>query len=211
MWGAGRDGKSGTEEKMIGAISLMRRRPDIGREQFSRHWRDVHGPLVCKMPGLERYQQAHILAELSAPARVLAVDGFAQLFFASVAARAVAYASAELAACDVDSPLFIGAVTRAVTEISDLGTGRSGHKLMVLLPPGEPTGVDAVRGLTGLVGGQWHDVTSQGAAPNSVVVEFLCPLKALTELWFADDAALRAAADVLQNCAVYHVREQEFI
>jgi len=196
---------------MIGAISLMRRRRDIGREQYSKHWLEVHGPLVCKMPGLKRYQQAHVMAELSAPAAVMAVDGFAQLFFENVQARAVAYASAELAACDVDSPLFIGAVTRAITEIIDLGVGRSGHKLMVLAPPGEPTDVADVRGLAGLVGGQWHDVTSQGAAPNSVVPEFVCPLKALAELWFADDAALRAAAGVLKNCAVYEVREREFI
>ena len=196
---------------MIGAISLMRRRRDIGREQFARHWREVHGPLVCAMPGLRRYQQAHVVAELSAPAEVFAVDGFAQLFFESVQARAVAYASPELAACDRDSPLFIGEVTRAITEITDLSAGRGAHKLMVLAPPGEPTDKMAVRGLAGLAGGQWHAVTSQGAAPNSVVAEFVCPLKAIAELWFADDGAMRAAAGVLKNCAVYAVREHEFI
>ena len=62
-------GKRGGGVRMIGAISLMRRRHDIGPEQFSRHWLDVHGPLVLKMPGLQRYQQAHVIAALSAPAR----------------------------------------------------------------------------------------------------------------------------------------------
>lgn len=42
-------------------------------------------------------------------------------------------------------------------------------------------------------------MTSQGAAPNSVVAEFVCPLKAIGELWFADDAVLRAAAGVLKT------------
>ena len=196
---------------MIGAISLMRRRRDIGREQFQKHWLDVHGPLVCAMPGLQRYQQAHVAATLSAPAEVMAVDGFAQLFFASMADRAVAYGSAELAACDRDSPLFIGAVTRAITDISDLSAGRSGYKLMVLLPPGEPFDISAVRDLPGLIGGQWHRVLEQGAAPNSVVAELDCPLRALAELWFADPSGLRAAAGLCRNAAVYAVREHEFI
>lgn len=196
---------------MIGAISLMRRRADISRAAYQTHWLDVHGPLVCAMPGLRRYQQAHVSEALSAPAEVMAVDGFAQLFFASVADRAVAYASPELAACDRDSPLFIGAVTRAITEISDLGSGRTAHKLMLLLPPGEVLTEAEILALPGLAGGQFHRVLEQGAAPNSVVAEFLCPLRAIAELWLTGDDALREAAMRCKNTAAYAVREHEFI
>ena len=196
---------------MIGAISLMRRRPGISQAAFGKHWRDIHGPLVCAMPGLRRYQQAHVTETLSDPASVLAVDGFAQLFFESVAARAVAYASPELAACDRDSPLFIGQVTRAITEISDLGAGRTAHKLMLLLPPGEPLSESAIAALPRLAGGQFHAVREQGAAPNSVVAELHIPLRAIAELWFTSDAALRAAALTCKNTAAYAAREHEFI
>ena len=196
---------------MIGAISLMRQRGDISQDAFQKHWLAVHGPLVLAMPGLRRYQQAHITAALSIPAEIMAVDGFAQLFFASVEARAIAYASPELAACDRDSPLFIGAVTRCITEITDLGPGRTPHKLMVLLPIGEPLGANELAALPGRAGGQFHRVTSQGAAPNSVVATFICPLRALAELWFTDESALRAAAVICKNAAVYAVREHEFI
>jgi uncharacterized protein (TIGR02118 family) len=196
---------------MIGAISLMRRRHDIGPEQFSRHWLDVHGPLVLMMPGLQRYQQAHVIAALSAPARVMAVDGFAQLFFRDVAARTVAYASAELAACDRDSPLFIGLVTRLVTEPEELIAGRGAVKLMLLYPPGEAPDTAALRGPAGLVGATLHAVRSQGAAPHSAVAELVCPLCALAEMWFADEAAARAAAARFPNTGTYLVREHEFI
>lgn len=206
---------------MIGAISLIRRRRDISQAQFQKHWLDVHGKLVCAMPGLQRYQQAHVIATLSDPAEVMAVDGFAQLFFASVAAPTIAYASPELAACDVDSPLFIGQVTRAITDISSIGPiysirpGRSAHKLMLLLllllPPGEPLDSATIQALPGLAGGQFHRVLEQGAAPNSVVAELVCPLRALAELWFTDEAALRAAAASCHNAAAYAVREHEFI
>jgi len=196
---------------MIGAISLMRRLPGINQAAFQKHWLEVHGPLVCAMPGLQRYQQAHVTAALSAPAEVMAVDGFAQLFFKSVEDRTIAYASPELAACDRDSPLFIGQVTRAITEISSLGAGHSAHKLMVLIPPGEPLDEADLRALPGLLGGQFHRVLQQGAAPNSVVAELHCPLRAIAELWFADADALRAAATHCHDAAVYAVHEHEFI
>ena len=196
---------------MIGAISLMRRRPGITPAAFGKHWRDIHGPLVCAMPGLRRYQQAHVTHALTDLAEVLAVDGFAQLFFADVATRTTAYASPELAACDRDSPLFIGQVARTVTEIFAFGRGRTAHKLMLLLPPGEPMGETAIAALPGLAGGQFHAVREQGAAPNSVVAEFLCPLRAIAELWFTSDDAMRAAAITCKNAAAYAVREHELI
>lgn len=110
---------------------------------------------MCKMLGLKRYQQAHVVAELSAPATVMAVDGFAQLFFESVQARAVAYASAELAACDVDSPLFIGAVTwrlprlpiwaRAGAGTADAGAAGDGRDVADVRGAGRPGGRAGIR------------------------------------------------------------------
>src|SRR4030042_3985227 len=43
---------------MIKWFGLMKRKPDMTSEEFSRYWRDVHGPLAAKlMPGVVRYTQ----------------------------------------------------------------------------------------------------------------------------------------------------------
>lgn len=196
---------------MIGAISLMRRRPDIDRAAFQKHWVEVHGPLVCKMPGLRRYLQAHVTAALSAPARAMAIDGFAQLFFTSVAERAVAYASPELAACDRDSPLFIGQVTRAITEMTEFCARAGTTKLMLLFPRGEVAQEKDLRALPDLSGGILHRVTDQGRAPNSVVADLICPLDFIAELWFTSPAALHDAAAVFPRAGAYAVHEHEFL
>jgi uncharacterized protein (TIGR02118 family) len=173
---------------MIGAISLIRRRDDIDTTRFSRHWLDIHGPLVCRMPGLRSYAQSHVGTALTPVGRAMGIDGFAELAFDSVAARAAAYGSAELAECDRDSPDFIGSVSRLVTEaetvvprpdMPDLA------KLIVLFPPGTQANLDAlercaVRRSGGLI---WHRVLEQGRAPNSAVPELVCPIAALAELW----------------------------
>ena len=48
---------------MIKTIGLLRAKPGISREEFARHWRDVHGPLSLGVPGIRRYVQNHITQE----------------------------------------------------------------------------------------------------------------------------------------------------
>ena len=46
-------------------IAFLVRRPDLSHEQFTRHWREQHGPVVARSPGYERYRlgyaQNHVL------------------------------------------------------------------------------------------------------------------------------------------------------
>jgi uncharacterized protein (TIGR02118 family) len=190
---------------MIGAISLMRRRDDVDPTAFRRHWLDIHGPLVCRLPGLGAYAQSHVTAALTPVARAMAIDGFAELAFDSVAARAAAYGSPELAACDRDSPMFIGAVSRLITDAETVvprpdAAGLT--KLVVLFPPGVAADratllAAAPRGLI------WHQVLEQGRAPNSTVAELRCPVGALAELWVPSQA--HAMASGLQQAGVFSV------
>ena len=39
---------------MIKSLSLLTRKPGMTHEQFVKHWRQVHGPLARKVPGLRR-------------------------------------------------------------------------------------------------------------------------------------------------------------
>ena len=71
---------------MVELVALVRRRPDVDVEEFHRHWREQHGPLVAKTlaPWLRRYEQYHRLSfEGSGSADY---DGAAVLQFDSVAA-----------------------------------------------------------------------------------------------------------------------------
>ena len=200
---------------MIGAISLIRRRDDIDAARFSRHWLDVHGPLVGRLPGLRNYAQSHVVAALTDVARGMVIDGFAELAFDSVAARAAAYGSAELAACDRDSPGFIGSVSRLITEaevVVPRPDAPSLTKLVVLFPPE----VDADRGAIersvrrqpfgGLI---WHRVREQGRAANSVVPELLCPVAVLAELWVGPSAAAEALGAA--HAGVFSVMEHRLL
>jgi uncharacterized protein (TIGR02118 family) len=103
---------------MIAAISMMRRRADIGRDQFRRRWLDPHGVMTAQLPGVRYYIQSHCLDApgTNALARELDIDGFPELWFDNLEARRIAYTSPRIAECNIDSEQFVGAVSRLVTE-----------------------------------------------------------------------------------------------
>ncbi len=199
---------------MIGAISLIRRRDDIDAVRFRGHWVDIHGPLVCRLPSLRSYAQSHVVAALTPVAGAMAIDGFAELAFDSVAARAAAYGSAELAACDSDSPGFIGAVSRLVTEATVVIARpevAGVAKFVILFPPGAPGDAAADRAAVERLGPRgliWHEVLEQGPAPNSVVSELHCPVVSMAEVWVSG-AAGTAAIDA-GGAGVFSVIEHRF-
>jgi hypothetical protein len=92
-----------------------------------------------------------------------------------------------MAACNVDSRLFIGAVSRVITEMEEVvpraGTrGRAG--LIALFPDGYDVNVDALRGLPGLRGLTRYHVREQGAAPNSTVPHLPVTVGGVAQAWF---------------------------
>ena len=40
-------------------VEFVRRRPDLGVEEFQRYWRETHGPLASGIPVIVRYVQSH--------------------------------------------------------------------------------------------------------------------------------------------------------
>jgi hypothetical protein len=40
---------------MVRLIAMLRRNPALTAEEFHAHWRDVHGPLIRSVPGIERW------------------------------------------------------------------------------------------------------------------------------------------------------------
>jgi uncharacterized protein (TIGR02118 family) len=104
---------------MIKRVTLLTRKAAMTREQFTRHWLDVHAPLAHAVPGLRRYVQSHIIEEYrrpDIPTTPVEVDGIAELWFENRAAMDRALASPEMAALHADGALFIGGNKTFVVE-----------------------------------------------------------------------------------------------
>jgi uncharacterized protein (TIGR02118 family) len=73
-----------TTPDMVKAVYMVARRPGLTIEQFQKHWLEVHGPLVARVPGLRRYVQNHAVR---AGYGVLPMthDGFSELWFDDLA------------------------------------------------------------------------------------------------------------------------------
>lgn len=78
-------------------VEFVRRRPDLGVEEFQRYWRETHGPLASEIPVIVRYVQSHCRRGGYANGRQPPCDGVAITWFASTdamreSARTDAYA-----------------------------------------------------------------------------------------------------------------------
>jgi uncharacterized protein (TIGR02118 family) len=204
---------------MIAAVSLMRRRQDTTRAAFRRHWLDVHGPLVCRFPALRHYVQNHVIASpaMNPRARDMHVDGFPILRFDNDADRQRAHRSPEMAACNVDSQCFVGAVSRVICEshvVVPQADDAARTKLIAVLP-GDAADDAALgqyaawaRDLPRLAGLVLYRVLEQGPAPNSAVPHLLVSAAGLAELSFASLVDLECAVSGDAEHAAHFVIEE---
>lgn len=208
---------------MIVANSLIRRRDDIDLATFQQHWLDPHGPLTAKLPGCLHYVQNHILdsAGTNALARKLRIDGIPQLAFTNVEDRTAAYGSAELKACDKDSELFIGAVSRVVTAADDEAVfdhddGSIKQILLFVAPhaPAQPA-IDAIlRELQGVRHIVRHKILQQTHAPGSRVPNLDVEVTGLVDVWLSGTDAVERNAAVFDRdggVASFAVKTYRFI
>jgi uncharacterized protein (TIGR02118 family) len=172
---------------MIAAISLMRRQDAIGLTGFRRHWLDVHGPLVCAFPGLRRYVQCHVIDSLASneAGLTMRIDGIPILYFDNDADRSRAHASAEMAACNVDSRQFVGAVCRIIADVAgDLRSDRGRFSLIEIWPEGVSPPPRPMH----------YEVREQGAAPNSTIPYLPITAGGVTQTWYDSLVDLECAA-----------------
>lgn len=74
---------------------------------FSRYWRETHGPIAARVPGMRRYVQNHVIANIYAAGREPLYDGVAQTWFDDLEAIRMSASSAELAATRADEGNFM--------------------------------------------------------------------------------------------------------
>lgn len=104
---------------MIKTIGLLTRKSGWTREQFTKHWVEVHAPLAHKVPGLRRYVQSYILGERTRAdieATPVEIDGIAELWFDDQAALETAARTPEMKALHADGALFIGRIKSYIVE-----------------------------------------------------------------------------------------------
>ena len=208
---------------MIVSTSLIRRRDDLTNEQFRRHWLDPHGPLTAKLPGTRYYDQNHVLPDASgtnATARALRIDGFPILAFDNAERRREAHTSPQMAACNLDSRDFIGAVSRVIGDDHDARRPVQSDgliKQLLLLPRGESTPYlsSLISVLDGMETSIVHTILEQGAAPNSTVPFIGVDVEAFAEVWTRtrQDIERNATkiADIAAGLATFEVDVVNFI
>ena len=219
--------------------ALINRRPGLGDAEFRDHWIRIHGGLAKRLPGLGTYRQNHIVERLheARDVSVQSIDGISQLAFDSISAMERSDASPEYAQVKADIPLFQGGITILVLEAHELlpaGGGAARHPAKLLWLSTRRAGVPAPglkerwldasrhagtdvpglrRHVQNFVVDRGHPVHAGVPAGDAGAVE------TLSELWFDDADALRAAvrseaghrlihADpLLAPIAVYRIEE----
>jgi uncharacterized protein (TIGR02118 family) len=212
---------------MIAAISMMRRRADIGRDQFRQHWLDPHGVMTAGLPGVRHYLQSHCLDApgTNALASELAIDGFPELWFDSLEARRIAYTSPRIAQCNADSEHFVGAVSRLVTEpmvILERATVGTVKVILLAIGPPDPGWSHRLSArvipMEGVVGYVRHLLLEQAAAPASKVPELRVQVAGIAEVIFESEAELLRHANALagssedgERTAIYRVHDYKLV
>jgi uncharacterized protein (TIGR02118 family) len=91
---------------MIKLIYCITKKPGMTDEEFFKYWKNVHGPIGARIPGLRRLVQSHRI-NVSGDARPADFDGMAELWFDDMAALLEARKSLEWRASGEDEKNFI--------------------------------------------------------------------------------------------------------
>ncbi|MFO1321728.1 MAG: EthD family reductase [Burkholderiales bacterium] len=197
---------------MIVRSGLLRKKPDWRLEDFRRHWREKHGPLAAKLPGLRRYEQNHVIDSVQrgitferGPEQL---DGFSMLWFDSLEAMRAALATDAGRALIADENHFIGdlrIVAIDPVEVIPPVTERPVLKRMSLLRRRPDVAAETfvhewrvehahlVRRLNGVRGYRQNLVVGREVPKGTPVDYAALPIDGIVELWFDDAASLDAA------------------
>ena len=160
---------------MIVRMGLLRKRGDIDNRDFRTRWREGHGPVASKLPGLRRYHQNHVVDReqrgITYKRGGLDFDGFSELWFDDVPSMQAAFASEQqVKELGEDENRFIGEL-KLVTAVQH-----------VVIP--KPAGAPLIKRMSTLK--RWPDVSAEKFKAewfdvHSVLVKRLPQVKAYTQ------------------------------
>jgi uncharacterized protein (TIGR02118 family) len=91
---------------MIKLVYCITKKTGMADEEFFHYWKNVHGPIGARIPGLRRLVQSHRVT-VSGDERRADYDGMAELWFDSVEVYLAARESPEWKASSEDEAHFI--------------------------------------------------------------------------------------------------------
>ena len=114
---------------MLKFMVVIYRRPELTREQFRRHLREIHGPLAKNLPGLRKYIQN--IARDDPTRKPPQWDAVVELYFDDWPSMEAAWRSPEGAASDADLPAFVDMTRTTWSAVEEIivycsGDHRSG-------------------------------------------------------------------------------------
>jgi uncharacterized protein (TIGR02118 family) len=190
---------------VIKVISVFKRKEGMEIEEFQDYWLNHHGPLVARLPGLERYVQSHTRRSGYAKHQPVA-DGLSELWFEDTDALYTLQSSLELTEVSGDEERFIdltSSIQILVDEhvIKDGPALANGVKNIELVRRKEGMEVDAFqrhwRETHGPLGSSIDQVSRyvQNHAKASSYKDGRSPkLDGLALTWFKDVNAMRESA-----------------
>jgi uncharacterized protein (TIGR02118 family) len=77
---------------MLITLGFYKRKPGLTHEEFSHHWREVHGPLIANHPVMSKYIKRYVQHHMTPGANwpnvgPLDYDGFSESWWESIEAR----------------------------------------------------------------------------------------------------------------------------
>lgn len=91
-------------DAMIKLVFVIHAREGLDRAAALHYWREVHAPLVQRLPHLVKYVQKHVAAGVGGP--VPPMLGIGEIWFGTQAEAEVALVSSEMAAVVADGAAF---------------------------------------------------------------------------------------------------------
>ena len=132
---------------MIKQVTYFQKKPGLKSEDFLDYWYNKHPAVVCKLNGITRYVQNHILSYENKDPKY---DGVAEVWFEDIASMRTNIDSYELSAIQNDEENFIHTQTMGtvITNECDIKKPLSndGPKLLGLINRHRDLSVDSFRG-----------------------------------------------------------------
>jgi uncharacterized protein (TIGR02118 family) len=197
---------------MIVRSGLSKKKPEWTGEDFRRHWRQHHGALAAKLPGLVRYEQNHVTDHaqrgFTYPRGPEELDGFSMLWFNDEKSMRAAMGTEAGRALVADENHFIGdlrIVTLDQVEVIPPATDRPVIKRMSLLRRRPDVSHDEfvhewrveharlVRRVNGVRGYRQNLIVGREVPKGQPVDYDRLPIDGIVELWFDDAESLNAA------------------
>jgi uncharacterized protein (TIGR02118 family) len=102
---------------MIKLVYCFAKKPDLTDEAFFQYWKNIHGPIGARIPGLRKLVQSHRIT-VPGDGRLPDYDGMAELWFDDIESLLAARTTAEWQAASADEVNFIDP-TRVAYFISE--------------------------------------------------------------------------------------------